>query len=91
MIRGTQWTTVRVWHDDDEPTDYKVKVEYEYEYISNYDPFYQQLHSHIEVVEWPEGVNDVTKAMINHRLKDVLAELLEDDDLDEWEQSYEND
>lgn len=91
MIKGTAWTTVRVWHDEDDSHDYHVKVEYEYEYITNHDPFYQEVRSHIEVIEWPEWINDTTKAMINHRLNDVLAELLESDDSDEYEQSYEND
>jgi len=90
MIKGTQWTTVRVWHDDDEPSDYKVKVAYEYEYITNHDPFYQQIQSHIEVIEWPEGVTDNLRAMINHRLNDVLAELLEDDDPDESERDFDD-
>lgn len=91
MIQGTQWTTVRAWHDEDDYTDYKVKVAYEYEFITNPDPFYQQIYSHIEVVEWPEGVTETAKKMINHRLNDVLTELLQEDDEDNYEPSFEND
>ena len=95
MIRGYAWPIVKVWHDEDDCTEYRVKVEYEYEYISHRDPYYQEMRSHIEVIEWPEGITDVTKDMINHRLGDVLAELLEPDDdyHDTWdntEQQFEN-
>ena len=44
-----------------------------------------------EVIEWPEEISENTKAMINNKLGDVLSDLLEPDDQDEWEQSFEND
>ena len=91
MIQGTAWTKVNVSHDEDEATEYDIRVAYEYEYISHRDPYFQQVHSHIEVIEWPEGISENTKAMINNKLGDVLADLLEPDDQDEWEQSFEND
>ena len=91
MIKGTQWTKVVVWYDDEVSAEYDVKVAYEYDYITNHDPFYQQIHSHIEVIQWPQGVSERTKSLINYKLNDVLSEILQGDDVDEYEPSYEND
>lgn len=91
MIKGTAWADVQVWHDDDEPTEYRVKVAYEYEYISNDDPYYQEIYEKVEVIEWPEGINETTKKMINNKLGDVLADILENDDCEPYEISFEND
>ena len=76
MIKGTEWTMVKVWHDEDEPTEYKIKVQYEYEWITNNDPYYQELHTHIEVIEWPDGITESTKKMINNQLPNVLDDIL---------------
>lgn len=67
---------VKVWHDEDEPTEYKIKVEYGYEWITNNDPHYQELHTHIEVIEWPDGITESTKKMINNQLPNVLDDIL---------------
>lgn len=85
MINGTAWTEVKVWHDEDEPTIYRVLVQYEYE-MGGWDEGYRvESHAEIEVIEYPEGISQQTKEMIDDKLSDVLDEILSDGNISEWD------
>jgi len=94
MIRGTQWAEVKVWHDEDEPTIYRIKVYYEHDYGHTDEGRYIAGDKTIEVLEYPEGATDELKKMIDYQLPDVLEEILsdtdDDDDYIEMDEYFDN-
>jgi hypothetical protein len=85
MIRGTQWAEVKIWHDEDEPTIYRIKVYYEHDYGHTDEGRYIAGDKTIEVLEYPEGATDELKKMIDYQLPDVLEEILSDTDDDNYD------
>lgn len=76
MKQGTDWILVNVWHDEDEPTEYRVKIKWQYE-AGHYEDFvYFDGYRNIDVLEYPENITDNTRKMIDNQLWDELDEIL---------------
>lgn len=71
-------TSVKIWHDEDNYTEYQIKVSYDL------------IDKTIEVIEYPEGCTPGLKKMIDDKLDDVLSNLAEEDneDYDQWENKF---
>lgn len=89
MIRGTQWTEVKVWHEEDEPTIYRIKVYYEHDYGHTDEGRYIAGDKTIEVLEYPDGATDELKKMIDYQLPDLLDDILSDTDNDDYDLDFE--
>lgn len=63
-------TSVKIWHDDDDYTEYQIKVAYDL------------INKTIEVIEYPEGSTPILERMIDEKLDDLLSTLAEDEDED---------
>lgn len=90
MIKGTAWTEIKVWHDEDEPTIYRIKVYYEHDYGHTDEGRYIAGPKSIEVLEYPEGATDDIKKMIDYQLPDVLDSLLSDIDDDDYDMDFDD-
>lgn len=71
------FTTVKIWHDEDEPTEYRIKVE-----VIN--------KRSIEILEYPEYATPQLKSMIDDKIEDIMEDLVNttDDDYDQWENKF---
>lgn len=71
-------TSVKIWHDEDDYSEYQIKVSYDL------------IDKTIEVIEYPEGCTPGLKKMIDDKLDDVLSNLAEEDneDYDQWETNF---
>lgn len=76
MIKKTEWLLVNVWHDEDEPTEYRVKVKWEFEGGHFEDHVYFDGFCNIEVLEYPENITEATKKMIVNQLWDKLDDIM---------------
>ena len=96
MKKGTTWTEVKVWHDEDEPTIYRIKIQYEYERGGWMEEYRVEPHIEVDIIEYPEGITDQTKEMIRTNLSDIIDDIFSDGDVSEydfddyWESRMEN-
>lgn len=85
MTKGTKWTTFRIYKGDKLFYDYPVKVSYQYESRYDYDQHRYDIHSSIDMVEWPEHISSEDLESIKLQLTDMLDQILENDENDEWD------
>lgn len=71
-------TSVKIWHDEDEYSEYQIRVSYDL------------IDKSIEVIEYPDGCTPGLKMMIDDKLDDVLSNLAQEDyeDYDQWDGSF---
>jgi hypothetical protein len=71
-------TSVKIWHDEDDYTEYRIKVAYDL------------VNKTIEVIEYPEGSTPLLQFMIDDKLDELLNTLAEEDDedYDQWEDNF---
>lgn len=95
MKQGTIWTEVNVWHDEDEPTTYRIKIKYEYESGGWNEGYRVDPHIEVDIIEFPENLTEQTKKMIRTNLSDKIDDIFSDPDVSEydfddyWEARYE--
>ena len=85
MIKGTAWTLIDYWHEEDEPTQYRIKVAYQYTGGQYVDGRYMPGIRQIEVIEYPENASHALVQYIDDQLPEIMDEILQDDGNDEWD------
>ena len=79
MTTTHAWTFVKVWHEEDDYTEYKIKVEYSYESGHTADGVYWEGHKSIHVLEYPPNATNLLKLAIDNQLPYLLDQLIEED------------
>lgn len=85
MKSGKQWIKVKTYDDEDNVQEFLIKVEYEYEAGYYYEGRYEEGYSRIDVLEYPNGINEDQKKQIDESVIDMWDDILIGNDDDEAE------